>query len=51
MIISLVKGVIEARELLTISFLKEEIFESTLKGREGVSLPYVDREPVPQQGA
>lgn len=37
-------------ELLTISVLKEEGFKSNLKSKEGVSLPYLDLELVPQQG-
>lgn len=37
-------------ELPTKSVLKEEGFKSNLKSKEGVGLPYLDLELVPQQG-
>lgn len=38
-------------EILTLNFLKEQGFKSNPKSRLGVSLPYLERELVPQPGA
>lgn len=47
MIIGLTRIVTVTMELLTISFLKEEGFKLSLKSREGVSLPELDKVQPP----